>query len=225
MADEITPVDSNQIENTRFIRTTDQVLGDPPGTVGELAGPINVTLQKISNSLLYLKNRIDGLNLTAPNASTTQRGIVELATLAEVRAGTDTQRAVTVAGVAAAISEVSVDAATISTAGIVELATLAEARTGTDTVRVPTVRGVHEAINHLVPNATTSTRGKIEVASVAEAEGLVNDQVAMTPAKTSRAIEASDAVMSEDVTDMVNLTEAEYDALTPDANTLYLIVG
>ena len=61
MADEITPVDSNQIENTRFIRTTDQVLGDPPGTVGELAGPINVTLQKISNSLLYLKNRVDGL--------------------------------------------------------------------------------------------------------------------------------------------------------------------
>ena len=226
MADEITPVDSNEITDTRFIRTTDQVLGDPPGTTGTLSGPINVALQKIINSLLYLKNRIDGLNLTAPNASTTQRGIVELATLAEARAGTDTQRATTPAGVAAAITEVSVDDATISTRGIVELATLAEARAGTDTVRAMTSAGTRAAIDNRVPNATTSTRGKIEIASTAEAEGLANDQVAMTPAKTLRAIEASDAVMSEDVENIVERTQAQHDAdSNPDSNTAYFIVG
>lgn len=225
MADEITPVDSNEITGTRFIRTTDQVLGDPPGTTGTLAGPINVILQKIINTLLYLKNRVEGLNLTAPNASTTQRGIVELATLAEARAGTDTQRAVTPAGVAAAITEVSVDAATISTAGIVELATNAEARAGTDNTRAMTSRNVREAIDDRVPNATTSTRGKIEISSAAEADGLANDVTAMTPAKTLRAIEASDAVMSEDVTDMEQITQAEYDALTPNTNIVYFVVG
>ena len=89
MANEITAADSNQITNTQFILTTDNVQGDPPGTTGALTGPINVALQKIVNTLLYLKNRVDNINVTASNASTTARGIIEIATLAEARAGTD----------------------------------------------------------------------------------------------------------------------------------------
>ena len=58
MADEITPSDSNEITDTQFILTTDNVQGDPPGTTGTLTGPINVALQKIVNTLLYLKNRV-----------------------------------------------------------------------------------------------------------------------------------------------------------------------
>lgn len=42
--------------------------------------------------------------------------------------------------------------------------------------------------------------------------------------ETAKAIQASaDKVSSEDITDIVKLTQAEYDALTPDENTLYLI--
>ena len=83
MADNITPQDQFE-EIIEFIRTTDKVLGDPPGTTGVLSGPINKVLQKIANSLLNLKTRLDGLNITVPNASTTVKGIAELITKIEV---------------------------------------------------------------------------------------------------------------------------------------------
>ena len=69
MADEIIPVDSDETTDTQFIRTTDAVQGDPPGTTGVLTGPVNVALQKVMNTLLYLKTRLDNLNLTVNNAS------------------------------------------------------------------------------------------------------------------------------------------------------------
>jgi hypothetical protein len=64
-------------------------------------------------------------------ASDTQKGLVELATNAEVSTGTDTGRAVTPAGLAAL-------AASETLKGLVELATNTEASTGTDTVRAVT---------------------------------------------------------------------------------------
>lgn len=79
-----------------------------------------------------------------PNASTTTRGIVELATLAEVDTGTDSQRAVTPAGVARRTR-----AATTMIKGIVELATNTEAETGTDTERAVTPEGATAAINNV----------------------------------------------------------------------------
>ena len=62
MPDTITPQDRFE-EDIKFIRTTDRVLGDPPGTQGVLSGPVNVVFQKIANSLLNLKNRLDGCRL------------------------------------------------------------------------------------------------------------------------------------------------------------------
>jgi len=35
----------------------------------------------------------------------------------------------------------------------------------------------------------------------------------------------TDAVVSDQINEIVQLTQAAYDALTPDANTLYVIVG
>ena len=86
MPDNITPVDQFE-QDIEFIRTTDRVLGDPPGTTGVLSGPINKVIQKIANSLLNLKNRLDNLNITVPNASTTTKGIAELITKTEVGKG------------------------------------------------------------------------------------------------------------------------------------------
>jgi hypothetical protein len=68
---------------------------------------------------------------TIPDASETVKGIVELATVAETIAGTDTTRAVHPAGIQAKV-------ASETAKGIIELATSAEAATGTDTDRAIT---------------------------------------------------------------------------------------
>lgn len=67
-------------------------------------------------------------------ASTTDRGLVELATNAETITGTDTERAVTPAALQAKV-------ASETEKGIVELATNAEVATGTDTSRAITAAG------------------------------------------------------------------------------------
>lgn len=64
-------------------------------------------------------------------ATDAQKGVVELATNAEVATGTDAGRAVTPAGLASLVASETVK-------GIVELATNAEALTGTDTARAVT---------------------------------------------------------------------------------------
>lgn len=85
---------------------------------------------------------------TVPDADTTTKGIVELATSAEAITGTDTTRAVTPAALDATLDS-RVPDASATVKGIVELATDAEATTGTDTVRATTpanVKAVTDAI-------------------------------------------------------------------------------
>jgi hypothetical protein len=72
------------------------------------------------------------------NASETVKGVVELATAAEVIAGTDSARAVTAAALAALT-------ALTTRRGLVELATEAETRTGTDSARAVTPAGLESA--------------------------------------------------------------------------------
>ena len=84
----------------------------------------------------------DSLNYTIPDASDTVKGIVELATDAEVNTGIDTDRAVTPAGLAQR-------AATTAMAGIVELATDAEAITGIDAVRAVTPAALKAALDDI----------------------------------------------------------------------------
>lgn len=85
---------------------------------------------------------------TIPDASTTVKGKIEIATLAEVTTGTDTVRAVTPEGVrqerTAAIAAATSPAASETVSGISELATLVEVATGTDALRVVTVAGVRQ---------------------------------------------------------------------------------
>lgn len=87
--------------------------------------------------------------LSTPDASTTVKGIVELATSAETETGTDTVRAVTPAGLDAALTANvpgKVPSASSTVQGKVELATDAEATTGTDTVRATTPANVAAVI-------------------------------------------------------------------------------
>jgi hypothetical protein len=104
-----------------------------------------------------------------PDASTTVKGIVELATDAETQTGTDTTRAVTPAGLA---SVTALD----TRSGLVELATSAEVITGTDTIRAVTPAG-------LAAKVTSSTaQGIIELATDAEVLTGTDTVRAVTPA-------------------------------------------
>jgi hypothetical protein len=91
-------------------------------------------------------------------ATTTEAGIVELATDAETQTGTDTNRAVTPAGLASLTS-------TTSRAGLVELATSTETTAGTDTSRAITPAALAESL------VATRTRGVVSTPDGAVASG------------------------------------------------------
>ena len=153
MADEIQPVDEFEDE-VQFIRTTDRVLGDPPGTVGVLSGPINVVLQKIINSLLFLKNRIGAIDTTVPNATTSQRGVIELATADEARAATDTVRAMTPAN-SKRFNQSTAAQATEAERGTAAIATKTTALAGTNATDMMTAEKTKDAIDARNPVSST----------------------------------------------------------------------
>lgn len=113
--------------------------------------------------------KVYDLAVQVVNATESVRGIVELATAAEVIAGTDTERAVTPAGLEG-------KTATDARKGIVELATNAETQTGTDAERAVTPAA-------LTARTATDTRtGLIEIATNAEVQAGTDAQRAVTPA-------------------------------------------
>lgn len=123
---------------------------------------------------------------TAPNASTTVRGIVELATDAETVTGTDVTLAATPSGVKAAINAYvppAPSAATATAQGIVELATDAEATTGTDTTRAVTPANVAAVFTSRISTSTalgtSNTLVPSQNAVKAYADGLIAANDAM----------------------------------------------
>ena len=156
-----------------------------------------------SNNLLKIRNEansawitvgeLDGGNFKPytsddkiEDATATAKGIVELATVAEGEAGSDTTRAMTAAAVKAAIEQFAPTAgaapsnASTTARGIIELATQAEANALTDNSRaVPPGR---------LPTAGTAQKGLVELATPAEGEAGSDAERAMTPAATKAAI-------------------------------------
>lgn len=117
---------------------------------GDLTG---LTTTDKSNFVAAINEVKAGNSGAPPDASETVKGVVELATLAEVATGTDAVRAVTPEGVrqerTALKAEVLAavpppgDATTVSK-GIVELADLAEVAAGIDNSRAVTSAGVRQ---------------------------------------------------------------------------------
>ncbi|MDE2846017.1 MAG: hypothetical protein OXO51_04850 [Gemmatimonadota bacterium] len=97
-----------------------------------------------------------------PDASTTVKGIVELATPAE-STGNNATRAITAAGLSHVLGQMIVNAST-TTRGIVELATIAEALTGTDTMRAVTPAGA-KAVAEAVGKPTLMGSGNFNIVS------------------------------------------------------------
>lgn len=110
-----------------------------------------------------------------PIASTTQAGLVELATDVEVQTGTDTSRAVTPSGLTSRV-------ATTTQTGLVELATIVEVQTGTDTTRAITPLGLSNRA------ASETLTGIAEIATQAEVDGGVDDTRIVSPLKLKTAI-------------------------------------
>lgn len=107
-----------------------------------------------------------------PDASTTVKGLVELATSLETQTGTDTQRAITPAALTART-------ATDTRTGLVELATDLETQTGTDTVRAVTPSGLASR------TATEVRAGIVELATDSETLAGTDTSRAITPSGLS----------------------------------------
>lgn len=104
-----------------------------------------------------------------PQASETVKGVAEIATVAEAQAGTDNERIITPAGLAAV-------SASQTRRGLIEIATDAEVQTGTDNVRAITPQGLSSR------TATEARTGLVELATNAEVQTGTDTTRAVTPA-------------------------------------------
>jgi hypothetical protein len=121
-----------------------------------------------------------------PNASTSVRGITEIANTNEGRAGTDDERIMTALRVLDFIRVGTGVAATTSRRGTAEIATTTEADTGSDTSRIMTPGLVKRRIDNIpdppaVPNASTSVRGIAEIATQTEVNARDDSEKIVTP--------------------------------------------
>jgi hypothetical protein len=147
--------------------TADKI-ADGTITAAELA-PATITADKLA----------PGVIPPAPGAATeASPGLVELASTAEVQAGTDTTRAISPGRLVART-------ATETRTGLVELATTGEAVAGTDTSRAVTPAGLAASIAAMpaVPPASEATAGILRLATQAEVTTGTDDTKAVTPLK------------------------------------------
>jgi hypothetical protein len=111
------------------------------------------------------------------DATTSNKGLVELATQPEVDGGTDAARAVTPATLAA---HLAAKAATTTARGLVELSTDGENQTGTDGTRAVTPAGLKNYLDWRA--ATVTSTGVVELATAAETQAGADGTRAVTPA-------------------------------------------
>lgn len=119
------------------------------------------------------------------SATTSSKGMVELATDEEAKSGIDTERAVTPAGLKTHVAaQFASTAATYSSRGTVELADEPETLAGVDAQRVVTPAGLKAFIDAewSGKNASSSLKGIVELATEDEAKAGVDDQRAITAA-------------------------------------------
>ena len=127
--------------------------------------------------------RIVGSNptwTTLTDATTSIRGVIEIATQTESAAGTATDLVVTPRLIKSKISADIVNASTASR-GVIELPTQTESDSGTTTNLAMTPTLVARQIGRLVPNATNQTAGLIEIASSSESNAATSTDKVMTP--------------------------------------------
>jgi hypothetical protein len=145
-------------------------------------------------------------------ASDIRAGLVELATIAEAKAGKDTGRAVTPAGLAAAIAEAINTLVNGSPAALDTLRELADAL-GNDAHFATTITNALAGKVDLTRTATETRTGIVELATILEALAGNDTERAVTPAGLSAAITAA-------ITKVINGSPAALDTLQELATAL-----
>jgi len=169
-------------------------------------------------------------NDTIPNASETEVGIAEIATQAEVDAGTDDLRIVTPLKLKTYVdAEVAAVPATPNAsetvAGKAEIATQTEVNTGTDNARFVTPQKLKTYVDAEIaaipatPNASETVKGIAEIATQAEVNTGTDNARFVTPLKLKTYVDAEIAAIpatpnaSETVKGIAEIaTQAEVDA-------------
>jgi len=130
----------------------------------------------VSGTEIYFRNKDAGTwsvwqrLITASNVATeSAQGIIELANSTEVITGTDTEKAVTPAGLAGLT-------ATTGRRGIIEIATTSEAQAGTDSERALTPQALQQV------TASSIRKGVAEIATDAEVQAGTDEERIVTPA-------------------------------------------
>lgn len=183
--------------------------------------------QEKSNLLLAIDMKLEGVNagnitfgdvsFSFTAATTTNAGIVELATDEETQAGTDSQRAVTPAGLKSLTS-------TADRAGLIRTASEAEAKAGTEgaaALTPATMKGAAaseaETIEgksgtlYVTPlglrglKATTGRNGLVELATEAETKAGTDKERAVTPAGLKAVVDEATPDASEAAKGMIQI--------------------
>lgn len=191
--------------------------------------------QEKSNLLLAIDMKLEGVNagnitfgdvsFSFTAATTTNAGIVELATDEETQAGTDSQRAVTPAGLKSLTS-------TADRAGLIRTASEAEAKAGTEgaaALTPATLKGAAaseaETIEgksgtlYVTPlglrglKATTGRNGLVELATEDEAKAGTDKERAVTPAGVKAVVDAATPETSEAALGLIQIA-SEVEATT-----------
>ena len=213
MADFTEPTNPTFV-GVRQIETNDPVLGGAPEIGGSVNSPPNYALRALVERTAKLKEDIEAIDI--PAASRTVAGVARLATVAQVTAGTNDDRIVTPLLLQGKVDDIpSAGNASESTRGLIEVANTAEAAALTDDQRAMTPEKTLTGLRGSAAQASGSNRGTAAIASTGEADGGTNNTDIMTPSRVKRRIDAK----------IVQRTQAQYDALTPNSNILYVIVG
>lgn len=165
--------------------TTAKLADDAVQTAKVLDGAI--TGAKMAPATITADKLAEGVIPAPPGAaSDTTPGLIQLASTAEVLAGTETTKAVTPGRLVGRT-------ATETRTGLVELATTAEAVTGTDTQRAVTPAGLEARVSAIpaLPNASEATSGLVRLATQAEVGAGTDDTRAVTPLKLAQRLVAA----------------------------------
>ena len=160
------------------------------------------------SSLVAAINETKAGNASSPpDASTTTKGIIEIATLAEVTTGTDTTRAVTPQGVKQEIDLVKVDGK------------LAKASNLSDLADIPTARG-----NLGLGSAATTAASAYDAAGTAADAQAAAISAAASDATTKADAKVADAI-NDGVTTVAPSQNAVFDALALKVPTSRTLAG
>ena len=189
----IVDADGNPISSTnpltlldcfvRLIDDDDLVLGSDDGDPldSHTDSPYNWALLGLFLRDIYLDDKIDNLDIGVENASVLVRGIIELATVAEVVGLSDQFRAVTPYLLGEALKGVDAQA-TVSQRGTAEIANQIEGRSGTDNEKIMPSLRVLDALRNGTPFASTTTnKGAIELSTLTELKAATLTNRAITP--------------------------------------------